>query len=134
MRAISTGNYTFQVNSRNTWTRCEIFSKLTKRHQNNVNNVVLASLLLTLNIFHTCSSVSIVNFEQVNAGWDIWDLRYLQCHCENTVISTNFPVLKFCGKAKFLYSFGRFAQNYAAVVRLRLGEIMVFFVVCWNGY
>ena len=31
--------------------------------------VVLVSLLLTLNIFHTCSSVSIVNFEQVNAGW-----------------------------------------------------------------
>ena len=28
------------------------------------------SLLLTLNIFHTLSSVSIVNFEQVNAGWD----------------------------------------------------------------
>ena len=30
--------------------------------------VVLVSLLLTLNIF--CSSVSIVNFEQVNAGWE----------------------------------------------------------------
>ena len=29
--------------------------------------VVLVSLLLTLNIFHTCFSVSIVNFEQVNA-------------------------------------------------------------------
>ena len=31
----------------------------------------LASLLLTLNIFHTylCSSVSIVNFEHLNAGW-----------------------------------------------------------------
>ena len=31
--------------------------------------VVLVSLLLTLNIFHTLFSVSIVNFEQVNAGW-----------------------------------------------------------------
>ena len=29
------------------------------------------SLLLTLNIFHTCSSVSIVNFEQVNTGWAV---------------------------------------------------------------
>ena len=28
------------------------------------------SLLLTLNIFHTFSSVFIVDFEQVNAGWD----------------------------------------------------------------
>ena len=32
--------------------------------------VVLFSLLLTLNIFHTCSSISIVNFEQVNADWE----------------------------------------------------------------
>ena len=34
-------------------------------------SVVLVSLLLTLNIFHTLSSVSIVNFEQVNAGWGV---------------------------------------------------------------
>ena len=27
------------------------------------------SLLLTLNIFHTCSIVFIVNFERVIAGW-----------------------------------------------------------------
>ena len=32
--------------------------------------VVLVSLLLTLNIFQPCSSVSIVNFEQISAGWD----------------------------------------------------------------
>ena len=31
--------------------------------------VVLVSLLLTLNIFHTCSIVSVVNLVQVNAGW-----------------------------------------------------------------
>ena len=31
--------------------------------------VVLVSLLLILNIFYTLSSVSIVNFEQVNASW-----------------------------------------------------------------
>ena len=29
----------------------------------------MVSLLLTVNIFHTLSSVSFVNFEQVNAGW-----------------------------------------------------------------
>ena len=33
--------------------------------------VVLVSLLLTLNIFTPCSTVSIINFEQVNAGWEI---------------------------------------------------------------
>ena len=32
----------------------------------------LAALLLTLNIFHTCSSVSIVNFEYVIASWGAW--------------------------------------------------------------
>ena len=29
----------------------------------------MASLLLTLNIFHTCSSAANVNFEQENSGW-----------------------------------------------------------------
>ena len=33
------------------------------------HDVVLASLLLTLNIFHTLSSVSSVDFEQVNLSW-----------------------------------------------------------------
>ena len=41
------GNYMFKVNNRNSRTRCEISLKLT-----------------------TCSSVSIVDFEQVNAGWE----------------------------------------------------------------
>ena len=40
---IPAGNYMFKVNSRNTRTRCEICSKLTIK----------------------------INFEQVNAGWDI---------------------------------------------------------------
>ena len=34
------------------------------------NDVVLASLLLTLNIFAHFSSVSIVKFEQINTGWE----------------------------------------------------------------
>ena len=42
------GNYMFKFNNRNTRTMCEIYSKLTP-----------------------CSSVSIVNFEQANAGWVI---------------------------------------------------------------
>ena len=35
----------------------------------NNKNVVLVFLLLTLNIFHIFSSVSIEGFEQVNASW-----------------------------------------------------------------
>ena len=34
-------------------------------------------------------------------------------HCKNTVISPNFLVWKFCGKAQFPHSFGR---NYAETV------------------
>ena len=33
-------------------------------------SVVLVSLILALNRFH-CYGVSIVNFEQVNAGWEV---------------------------------------------------------------
>ena len=58
------GNYMFKVNNRNTRTRWEISSKLIIK----TPGVVKVSLLLTLNIFTPCSSVSIVNFEQVNAG------------------------------------------------------------------
>ena len=40
------GIYIFKVNNRKSRTRCEICSKLT------INNIVLVSLLLTLNIFN----------------------------------------------------------------------------------
>ena len=41
-----------------------------KVNNKDTSDVVLVSLLLTLNIFHTFFfSVSIVNFVQVNAGW-----------------------------------------------------------------
>ena len=36
----------------------------------NNKNTTLVFLLLTLNIFHTFFSVSIVDFEQVNATWE----------------------------------------------------------------
>ena len=34
-------------------------------------DIVLVFLLLTLYIFHTFSSVSIVDFEQVDVSWDV---------------------------------------------------------------
>ena len=53
-----------KVNNRNTKTMCEICSKLTiQAPELRSIGVVLMSLLLTLNIFYTCSSVSNVNFE-----------------------------------------------------------------------
>ena len=38
-------------------------------HQKYTNDLVLLSLSLTLNIFHTFSSIFIVDFEQVNIWW-----------------------------------------------------------------
>ena len=59
--------YLFKINNRNARKRRVIISKLTMKAPE--HDVVLASLLLTLNIFHTLSSVSSVDFEQVNLSW-----------------------------------------------------------------
>ena len=47
----------FKVSNRNTRTRCEICSKLTVKTSER-------------RYFTTCTSVFIVNFEQINAGWE----------------------------------------------------------------
>ena len=64
------GNYMFKVNNRNTRTRCEICSKLTiktpeRRHW---HHSVVFIVNFELN-FPPYSSVSILNFEHVNAYW-----------------------------------------------------------------
>ena len=38
-----------------------------------IMDVVLVFLLLIFNIFHTCFSVFVVQFEQVNVTWD-WEM------------------------------------------------------------
>ena len=48
-----------------------------------VNNKDMVFLLLTLNIFHTCG-VSIVNFEQANAGWAECFRKVIFRSCMNT--------------------------------------------------
>ena len=48
---VPAGNYMFKVNNRNLRTRCEICSKITIKTPE--QGVVLVSLLLTLNMFHT---------------------------------------------------------------------------------
>ena len=58
--------YLFRVNNGNTRTMYEICLRLTIMKQNNVANVALVSLLLTLNrFFLSCSVVNIVDFEKV---------------------------------------------------------------------
>ena len=53
LKAFSGNIYLFKFNNRNTRKRCEICSKLTIKIPNDVNDVVLVFLLLTLNIFRT---------------------------------------------------------------------------------
>ena len=65
--SIPAGIYLLKVNNRNTITRCEICSKLIIKTPEQRQCVILVSLLLTLNIFHT---LFYVNFEHVIAGWD----------------------------------------------------------------
>ena len=51
--------YLFNINNRNTKKRCEICSKLTIKTSNDVSDVALVSLLLTLNKFYTLLFVSL---------------------------------------------------------------------------
>ena len=59
----------FKVNNRNTRTSCKMCSKFTIKTPERRNDVVLVSSLLTLTIFTTFSSVSFVDFEQINVHW-----------------------------------------------------------------
>ena len=43
--------------------------RLQQKHQNDLIDIVLVFLLLTLNYFISFSSVSIVDFEEVNVSW-----------------------------------------------------------------
>ena len=71
----------FKVNNRNTRTRCEICSKLT--------------IKIPERRLACCSSVSIVNFEQVNAGYLI-----LQGNQSKMNASTIFGYISMSEKAK----------------------------------
>ena len=88
--------YLLKVNNRNTRTRCEIFSKLT------INGVILVSLLLTLNIFHTFGVFN-VNFKHVISGWG--SIPYKSSNetdllkwCKNLMFTYYDLVPRFCAK------------------------------------
>ena len=50
--------------------KVQMSSSMVKFKVTNISDVVLVSLMLTLNIIHT-SGVSIVDFEELNAGWEV---------------------------------------------------------------
>ena len=65
------------MNNKNTQKWCEVCSKLTIKtlNKHKKHDVVLVFLLLTLNIFHSFFSVSIVGFEQVKVSWIFFELK-----------------------------------------------------------
>ena len=64
------GNYMFKTNDRNTRIRCEICSKLTIQIPEQCQWRYSGIFIVNFEHISTCSSVSIVNFEQVNASWE----------------------------------------------------------------
>ena len=87
-RTISENNSLLIETNRNNRKRCDICSKLTIKttERRHVNEVVLMSLSLTLNIFHPFSqyfpSISIAVFEQVNVCWKASPHRYPRRSCK----------------------------------------------------
>ena len=63
-----------------------------KRHQNEVNDVDMVSLLLAWTDFTPFSSVFVVNFEQVNVSW----AATLPCLDSDESIFVNIPPLVGC--------------------------------------
>ena len=61
-------NYMFKVNNRNTRTRCETYPKLKIKIPERRQASFWCLYCYLRTYFTPCSSVSIVNFEQVNAG------------------------------------------------------------------
>ena len=61
----------FKVNNRSTEKGVKYVQSQQYRHQNDVNNFVLVSILLAFNTFHTFCSVSIVDLEQVKNCWKL---------------------------------------------------------------
>ena len=59
--------YLFKFNNFNNRIKCEICSKLTIE----LSDVVLVSLLLTLNVFDTLFYCFFADLEHVNGGWNI---------------------------------------------------------------
>ena len=70
------GNYMFKVNNRNTRTRCDICSKLTIKIPERRHWRPSGIFIVKFKHFTPCSIDSIVNFEQVIAGWYYADVIF----------------------------------------------------------
>ena len=73
--------------------------KVNKKDTRTTPGVVLVSLLLTLNIFTPCSSVSIVNFKQVKAGWVLCAERNIPFFSHSEIIDSSKHLNSFMTEA-----------------------------------
>ena len=91
------GNYMFRVNNRNTGRRCEICSKLTikapeRHHWRRV-----------WSYFTSCCSVSIVNFENLNADW-VWRYIMQENYCSIYILTKHRHIFqRIFKKKKFFF-------------------------------
>ena len=79
--------YVFKVNNRNTRTRCEIYSKLTIKTPKTSFCCFYSKLWTYSTPF---SSVSIVDFEQVNVSWDNYSVVKFSKQSCSTVLTNTF--------------------------------------------
>ena len=92
------GMYLLKVNKRNTRKRCKICSKLTIKTTERRSGVCIVKLWTY--ITPSCSSVSIVNFEYVIAGW-VSCFSRAGVHQENAVEAVNSR--RCCRRTKLVY-------------------------------
>ena len=59
----------FKLNNKTARTRCEICSKLTIKTPEERHGRLSGVIVISFEHISLCSTVFIVNFEQVNAGW-----------------------------------------------------------------
>ena len=91
------------------WTRSKEIKKHWKYSYNQQAKISFDRPLHQIKIIRMVQGNSVT--EKTGKLWQPQELT-----AKNTVISPNFQVWKFCGKAQFPHSFGRIARNYAETV------------------
>ena len=88
--------------------------KVNNKDTRTTPGIVLVSLLLTLNIFHTLFSAFIVNFGQVIAGWDVF-----RKDCFMVFTTSRSPYVILCHSLMTVQtSDGKVPHTYKELIRI----------------
>ena len=111
--------YMFKVNNRNTRRRFEIRSKLTIKTPQRRQWCRCCVLLLIWTYFKRCSSVSIVNFERVNAGWVTIEATAMctrrKALFENSICFQNILIKRFKSFTKLQTTFKKVDNKFRSL-------------------